>query len=197
MNKLQLLIPLAILVCCGSNNNQEAHLHYERALQLYMQKDLAGAESHIIQSISYNKKRTDAHMLLAKIRFFRGDDDGFVDAAKNYLDLTDNNHEGLLLFARWHMKKQRVKDAEKILNRVLHENGKNIEALYLLSILQRRQGDEEDSIVTLNRAFHNYFYLSRIHRTLADLYHELGLDSRSSTHKKMAKNLEHFMEGNQ
>jgi len=186
---------ISVLISCSGETREKAQELYRQSLRSYIQKDLAGAEAKLVRALNFDSTLQEGYLLLAKVHFFRGDDDSFVEAIEEYLDITENNPEGLLLYARWHMKKHQYEMAGSILEKVIRINGNHPLALYLMGSLHLRKGENDKAIIIMNRAMNNYYYLSKIHAALSSTYKEIGLKKRSNEHQHMAHLIEEFMEG--
>ena len=195
MKPLFYLMIISVFISCSGETREKAQELYRQSLRLYIQKDLAGAETTLVRALNCDSTLQEGYLLLTKIHFFRGNDEGFVESIEEYLDITGNNPEGLLLYARWHMKKHQYEKAGSILDKVLRTNGSHPLALYLMGSLHLRKGENDKAILTMNRAMNNYYYLSKIHAALSSTYEELGLVKRSNEHQRMSHLIEQFMEG--
>ncbi|MFW5771014.1 MAG: tetratricopeptide repeat protein [Spirochaetota bacterium] len=195
MKPLFYLMIISVLISCSDETREKAQDLYRQSLRLYIQKDLAGAEATLIRALNYDSTLKEGYLLLAKVYFFRGEDEDFVETIEEYLDITEKNPEGLLLYARWHMKKQQYDKAGSILEKVIRTNGNHPLALYLMGSLHLRKGENDKAIIIMNRAMNNYYYLSKIHAALSSTYEELGLEKRSNEHQHMSHLIEQFMEG--
>ena len=195
MKPLFYLMIISMFISCNGETHKKAQDLYRQSLQLYIQKDLAGAEATLIRALNFDSTLQEGYLLLAKVYFFRGDDEGFVETIEEYLDITGGNPEGLLLYARWHMRKHRYDKAGSILEKVLRTSSNDPPALYLMGSLHLRKGENDKAIIVMNRAMNNYYYLSKIHAALSSTYEDLGLVKRSNEHQRMSHLIEQFMEG--
>ncbi len=186
--KYQCILCICILLSSCSDA-QKAKSLYNRAFAQYIEKNFTTAKELCIQSIN-EAKTPEALLLLSKIYFFTNDT-GFKDTVRQYISLT-NSTQGYILYARWYIRQNKSRKAQELLNKALIHSPHDPTALYLLGNLQYADKEYDDAILTFHKAFINYHYIMLIHKKLASIYSDIGLEERSLKHTAMVRAITDF-----
>ncbi len=193
MKKLSLIIFLSIIGCSGPT--EESKELFKNGIKQYIKKDLKGSESTLVRVIDVDESNAEAYFMLAKIYYFQQKNNKFNHAIERFLDLSDNDIEGLRLKARWLIQQKKYNESEIILKGILEKARHDIASLYLLGTVQQLKNKNDEAIVTYSHALSSYIFLKEIHGKLDTIYTKIGLEDRAKINKHMYKSIVKWEKG--
>jgi tetratricopeptide (TPR) repeat protein len=184
-----------LLLAAAAGCAEPAHVGadcFRRGVELYMKKDLEGAQEYFSRSIECRGAPREALLFLAKIHYFRGEDALLKEVLGACLEHEETRSEALRLKARWHMRRGDHGAAREALAALLARGIEDPVGCYLLGTLDLKEGDHEAAMAAFDRAAGGYGYLRQAHLKMEELYARLGLGARARKHRAMAAAFEEW-----
>lgn len=192
---LVLIISLIIGFIIFFNNkknklSEESIKMYQEANKFYLERKLDLSIEVLKKLIKKNRSFVNAHFMLGKAYFFKGEQKEARKTWENILRLNPNHIDTLIwLGILYTYDKESMPEAIDYFNRVLRLDSLNLLANYNLAKIFFNQKEYKKSLYYFNNAIENEYHLAEVHIDLANIYIELDLGSRAITELKKAKNL--------